>query len=153
MSHDLTLQDLTFIYRLRSTPVGGLLSLDDNIQLHKIVASVIAVFAILHTIFHYLDFVAYRALLGLSIQGQAFGNLAGTIENCRRICANPSFVGVTGHLLWLLMIIMFITALEFVRSRRCCGRGGYDVFWLFHHLYIPVLLIMLIHSPRFWMYV
>ncbi len=30
--------------------------------------------------------------------------------------------------------------------------GGYDIFWLAHHLYIPIFVLLWIHGPRFFMY-
>eukprot|EP00698_Gefionella_okellyi_P025585 TRINITY_DN9426_c0_g2_i2.p1 TRINITY_DN9426_c0_g2~~TRINITY_DN9426_c0_g2_i2.p1 ORF type:complete len:1237 (+),score=274.54 TRINITY_DN9426_c0_g2_i2:345-4055(+) len=121
---------------LRTTPVVEIIELDNNITFHKIVACTISIFACAHIVFHYLDFVVFSATLGTPIVNSALSNLAG----------------VTGHLVVLLMLLMFCSACECVRARRCCGIGGYTIFWVFHRLYIPVVLLMFIHSPRYWMW-
>jgi ferredoxin-NADP reductase len=55
------------------------------------------------------------------------------------------------------MFIMAITAFEKVRRRNYHVTKektiyGYDVFWYTHQLYLVALGVLLLHAPRFWMW-
>ena len=68
-----------------------------------------------------------------------------------------TFEGFTGHLILFMMMCMCVTALECCRRKThkilCCPPvGGYSLFWAAHKLWIPCMLILLLHARNFWSY-
>jgi len=125
---------------LRTTPVGDVVPLDDNIMFHRLVAGAIAFAVVLHVACHYADFVWAHDKFGTSIVNQALGN----------------FAGATGHFVLVAMAIMACTAVDRVRRRRfnIFGKriGGHTIFWYCHKLWMPALLVLCFHGPVFWIY-
>ncbi|KAI8819388.1 ferric reductase NAD binding domain-containing protein [Fimicolochytrium jonesii] len=121
---------------LRSTPLADVIPLDDNIAMHKLVFAFIAVGGIMHAVFHYLDFGWNEQRYGVSTGHQAFANLAG----------------VTGHLIALMMLCMFLSAV-FMRKYFTFRRfrfDGYRTFLLVHKLWMPCFVLLWLHGPMFW---
>ena len=117
---------------LRTKGAGSFLPLDDYIELHKIVGFVIVVETIVHTIAH----------------------LINLYDKCKKENANYwiylftskySKGFPTGVLDFGVLFIMLVFTLSCVRKR-----GHFQLFYLFHLLSIPFLLIMLIHGAQFW---
>ncbi|KAI9091555.1 hypothetical protein DFS34DRAFT_323892 [Phlyctochytrium arcticum] len=121
---------------LRSTPLADIIPLDDNIIMHKLVFCVIAITAILHAVFHYLDFYWNRDAQGVSVAYQAWGNLAGQ----------------TGHYIGIIMTIMAFTSLFNRKLVKIMGFrfDGYRVFLAVHKLWIPAFAFLWLHGPMFW---
>ena len=115
----------------RHSPIARVLPLDDNVEFHKIGAYFALLGMCIHITGHYLhvdpDFEAFI-----------------------------SFIGITGHLLTLIFVLMAVTAWSRVRGRtwKPFGKflGGYDIFFYVHRLYYLFFLILLTHGPRFWMW-
>jgi hypothetical protein len=82
-----------FLTYLRSTAAAEKLPLDDNIIIHKMIAYTIAVSAICHIIFHFLDF-AY-------------------LQNFKAVSYSESLLtlpAITGIIVVLLMLCLYMTA-------------------------------------------
>ncbi|KAI3658072.1 hypothetical protein MP638_002356, partial [Amoeboaphelidium occidentale] len=127
-----------FLSFLRSTAANDVLPLDDNIKIHKWCAYMIILATGGHVTFHYLNFIYANNYLGLRFVDNSFGTLPG----------------VTGHLVLLLMFFMYSTAFIKRKIFRIFGRryDGYRVFLGVHKLYIPVLVLLFLHSERFWQF-
>jgi len=117
---------------LRTKGAGSFLPLDDYIELHKIVGIVILIETIVHTIAH----------------------LINLYEKCKKensnywtdLLTNRISLGFpTGVLELFLLFIILVFTLSCVRKR-----GHFQLFYLFHLLSIPFLLIMIIHGKQFW---
>eukprot|EP01112_Ceratiomyxa_fruticulosa_P014502 TRINITY_DN4157_c0_g1_i4.p1 TRINITY_DN4157_c0_g1~~TRINITY_DN4157_c0_g1_i4.p1 ORF type:complete len:1284 (+),score=241.55 TRINITY_DN4157_c0_g1_i4:155-4006(+) len=125
---------------LRLTPLSEIIPLDDNLSFHKIIAGFIAFATLIHIIGHYLNFRILYVHFNQSIAGNAIG----------------SFEGLTGHIILLAMVIIFVTAVGPLKRKTFkFGKtkiGGYDVFWFCHKFYIVFLLFLWIHGPRFFMW-
>ena len=123
---------------MRSTPVADVIPLDDNILMHKTIAWVIAAATLGHITFHYLNFAFSSSNFGDTIIRQAL----------------LTFAGATGHIIVLLMLIMFATA-WFMRTSFKIGKfrfDGYAVFLICHKLWMPVFVILCFHATVFWTY-
>ncbi|KAI8998229.1 ferric reductase NAD binding domain-containing protein, partial [Gaertneriomyces semiglobifer] len=121
---------------LRSTPVADIIPLNDNIKMHKIVFGFTAFGGLAHATLHYLNFAWAHQRFGESIAKQALGNL----------------VGITGHLISFIMLLMAITAFFNRKLINCFGRrfDGYRTFLLVHKLWIPCFVFLWLHGPQFW---
>lgn len=63
------------------------------------------------------------------------------------------FLGVTGVLLFVIMVIIFVFAHPLIRKR------AYKFFWSTHSLYVVLYALCLVHglarltgAPRFWLF-
>ncbi|KAJ3341685.1 hypothetical protein HDU93_004319 [Gonapodya sp. JEL0774] len=124
---------------LRTTPAADAIPLDDNILMHKLTALFIFVCTVGHVVMHYLDFAWSNQVFGTTFLDQALNNLAGA----------------TGHLVLLLMSIMFVTALISRRYFTIAKKryDGYAIFLWFHKLWMPTIAILILHGPPFWIFV
>jgi NADPH oxidase len=122
---------------MHSTPLARLLPLDSTIKFHRIVGSVIMALALWHIGWHYADFVYFQRTLALPIVVQL-----------------QDLTVITGHLIAACMLLMVFGAVKAVRQAGILFRscGGFDVFWWTHRLYIPALGMLIVHSPRYWMW-
>ena len=132
---------------LRTTPINELVPLDDNIVFHKIIFVGIMVASTLHIVAHYLTF-----------SDAAFEDPSHTGGSGIISYALFTFEGFTGHVILLIMTMMAVTALECCRrkSHKCCccwTVGGYTIFWTIHKLWVPCMLLLLLHAKKFWSYV
>ena len=127
---------------LRTTPLRSVLPLGDQIYFHKLIGLAVAVPALGHILFHYLDYAWHSRLgLGVTFTEQAFG----------------TWTGLTGHLILLCMLLIMSTALERVRRRRFTTKrfgsfSGHSLFVRMHKLWIVVLILLWSHSKAFWHY-
>ena len=131
---------------LRTTPVKELLPLDDNIIFHKIIFVGIIAATTLHVVAHYITFSDF------SYEDPNFTAGSGVLSY-----AFLTFEGFTGHAILFMMMCMCLTALECCRRKThkicCCPPvGGYSLFWAAHKLWIPCMLVLLLHARNFWSY-
>ena len=108
---------------LRTTPIGDIIPMDDNILFHKVIALLIAASGMLHIVSHYLNYWQ------IAIDGGSGG--PGSIL----ALSWGSWHGITGHAVFFLMSAMFFTAGEKCRRGRCCTKCGgkkicgFNLFW------------------------
>ncbi|XP_049777239.1 dual oxidase [Schistocerca cancellata] len=140
--------------KLKEFSVQQYIPLDAHIQFHKIAACTACFFSLVHTVGHIVNF--YH----VSTQ---------PIEHLRCLTSEVHFpsdykpgisfwlfqtlTGITGVLLFVIMVIIFVFAHPTVRKK------AYNYFWTTHSLYILLYLLCLIHglarltgSPRFWIF-
>lgn len=53
--------------------------------------------------------------------------------------------GLTGNLLWILMVIMYSAS-----QRNFRRSTSFTAFWFIHHLFIGFFVLLLIHGKKFW---
>ena len=92
---------------------------------HKLVAYVAIFAAFVHVTFHYIN-VGQRATLTLGTYGDS--------------------AFLTGVPLTLTFIVIVMGREKQLR------RLHYSMFWKTHYMFIPFVLLLLAHSPRFWCY-
>jgi len=130
-----------FMSWLRTTPIANVLPLGEDIYFHKFIFCIIALAGSGHIACHYYDYWWHSALgSGDSIVNQAWAN----------------WTGISGHLIFMFMFIMFITAIEKVRRNKFklgnLSFGGHSLFVRVHKLWIIVLMLLWTHSKDFWHY-
>ena len=106
------------------------LPLGHNIQFHKHVAKVIAVFATGHTCAHYINYYSRPTAVET-----AFGGLSAL----NRIWFSGCIVGTC-------ILLMYAAAQPATRA------DSHQAFWLAHHLFGVFWLFLLFHGPVFWMW-
>ena len=138
-----------FLSWLRTTPIGQLIPLDDNILFHKSIALGILIAGVLHIGAHYMNFWAIAAETGATN-----GLVAGILQ-----LALGSWHGITGHAVLIMMCCMYTTAGERCRrgTMKVCGKKlkfiGYNLFWETHKMWVPMTFLLLLHGQNFWIYV
>jgi len=100
---------------VRNTPLNKIMPFDESIFFHRMVAFTILLFSLVHTNAHYVNFFT------VWIGDLAFGTTFYDIHYF-------SWAGVTGHLMWFIMVVMFSAAHEKVRHQ------SFETFWYLHHL-------------------
>lgn len=92
------------------TPLVRLLSLEQNINLHKITAYTMLFFTLVHVNAHYVNFFTVETklpVLGLGTKTLHYG----------------IFAGVTGHIMLGIMVLMYTAA------KRQVKVGRFELFW------------------------
>ncbi|KAI9799215.1 MAG: hypothetical protein M1825_004858 [Sarcosagium campestre] len=117
----------TLISLARQTPLNGIIQFDKNISFHKLVASSLVFFSLLHTVAHWNNFARMAAINKQGFQGFLKANFA-------------SGPGWTGYVMLFSLLAMTWTSIEKHR------RANYEAFWNTHHLFIVFFLFWSIHG-------
>eukprot|EP00698_Gefionella_okellyi_P022515 TRINITY_DN747_c0_g1_i1.p1 TRINITY_DN747_c0_g1~~TRINITY_DN747_c0_g1_i1.p1 ORF type:complete len:808 (-),score=69.39 TRINITY_DN747_c0_g1_i1:455-2878(-) len=120
--------------KLQGTAFHLIMPIDTSIWAHKFVASVTCVASIVHGC---TQAITYILVWPAMLTGGVFGLLQ---------------VGITGLLISVLLVIIFVTSRSCVRRR-----SRFELFWFSHHLFILFYGLLLLHGlqygvPMFWMY-
>jgi len=142
-----------FLSWLRGTFLGTYLPIDKNIIFHRNLAWVIAAFAALHTIAHYFNYHTIATYQGDPADLEIAGLKVTTIPSAAKL-AYTTLPGSTGHIVTLIMVLMYSSAIRYIRSPM------FNVFWYTHHLFILFFGILCFHGasgllepPTFWCWV
>jgi hypothetical protein len=111
--------------------------LDFNVHFHKICGHLILIYASIHSISH----LAF-SFPGLSDPANR-EKVEANVQNWQFTGETPSYFvlltqtipGVTGMILWLTIIVMWVTALEYVRRRK------FQIFSYVHMTLFPVFIV------------
>lgn len=135
-------QCITF---LRTRGLGAFLPLDNHIYMHKVTGILIAIYSLVHTIMHLINFSVIVVndhklnCKNYTLSDWLLTTKPGLFGLCGG-CANP-----TGIALFAVLIIMFLCSQPFVR------RGGsFEIFYWTHLLYVPFWVLLVFHGPNFW---
>ncbi|XP_071098234.1 NADPH oxidase 5-like [Haliotis cracherodii] len=124
---------------LRATPVGHLLPLDQHIMFHKLTAILIMLFTILHTGMHIGNAILVaESQFNLTVPAFIFTTEAD-------IGWVAGFAPLSGVLLVVVFVIMFICSMPFVRKS-----GHFQVFYWTHMLYVIFWILLILHGRHFW---
>ncbi|MBE7180615.1 MAG: NADPH oxidase family protein [Terriglobus roseus] len=111
----------------RQTPLNGIIQLDRNIALHKLVAWSIFFFSWLHTFAHWNNYARLAAQQNLGFTGFLLANFS----------TGP---GWTGYIMLTALTAMVLTSAEKPR------RANHERFWYTHHLFIIFFALWSIHG-------
>lgn len=106
--------------------------IDDFIEIHKIIGVIIVIETIIHTVAHFVNLFFVCEEKGLNYWESIF-------------TWSISLGFPTGIIEFFLLAIIVIFSLPFVRNH-----GYFQLFYWFHTLTIPFLLIMLFHGKVFY---
>jgi len=128
--------------------VGTYLPIDKNIIFHRYIAWSIAFFAAVHTVAHYFNFNAIS-----HAQPDQLAVLHMKKQLTTQQLAWTTLPGSTGHIVTLMMVLMYTSASKYIRSPM------FNLFWYTHHLFILFFIILCFHGadallerPTFWMW-
>eukprot|EP01119_Soliformovum_irregulare_P016622 TRINITY_DN4848_c0_g1_i1.p1 TRINITY_DN4848_c0_g1~~TRINITY_DN4848_c0_g1_i1.p1 ORF type:complete len:540 (-),score=181.21 TRINITY_DN4848_c0_g1_i1:32-1561(-) len=140
-----------FLSLLRGSFLGSLLPFDKNIVFHRYIAWTIALQTAIHAGSHYFNYlyISQANATQLKTLGQNPANPPTTWT-----LAFTTIPGSTGHIVSLCMILMYSSAIKYIRSPM------FEIFWYTHHLFIVFFGLLCGHGfpgvlepPSFWMYV
>jgi predicted ferric reductase len=125
---------------LRGTPMGPNLPLDHNIELHKLIGVLIAVFGAVHTIAHCVN-------LGIITNSQNATHVWWEYIFTTKTDLGwvNGTAGITGVLLCLTVIVMLCCSQPAIRRN-----GFFEVFYYTHMLYWFFYIAMILHAENFW---
>lgn len=115
-----------FISMLRRTRLARYLALEDSVRFHEVSGHVMFAAAVVHTL-------AYLCLYGFVSETSIVANLTGSIAS------------VTGCILALIFVAVWVVALERVRRHF-----PFEVFYVTHFSGAALVALLLVHSPNYW---
>lgn len=126
-----------FLSWLRGTWVNNYVPLDKNMVFHKFAAWWIAFHTALHSVAHFWNFqkIAATPLPALKALGLPFDSVPTAYQ-----LAFFSLPGSTGHIVLLIMVFMYSSAVESIR------RPLFETFWFSHHMFILYYAIISFHG-------
>lgn len=114
----------------RKTKLNDYLPVDEHIAFHKLIGHMIFLLGVVHTVAHLVNHTLESAAFQIQYPVHLF-LLYGS--------------GYTGLSLMLLLLLMWVTALPFIREN-----GKFNLFFTMHLAYLPWMIVMLVHGPRFY---
>jgi len=120
---------------LRGTWVNNYVPIDKNLVFHKFCAWTIAVMTAIHCVSHFWNFHQY-SITDPALLAQIGRNSVPTVRGL----AYQSIAGVTGHIVLLIMVLMYSSAVESIR------RPMFEIFWFTHHLFILYYGLLSFHG-------
>lgn len=97
---------------------------ENTILVHKSLGFIIAVFGIIHTVSHYVNFYSAQKL-----------QIANT-----NFIHHRTYAGISGHIMASSMMVMLAFSLNYFKVKL------YEVFFYLHHLYILIYASFMFHS-------
>jgi predicted ferric reductase/plastocyanin len=120
---------------LRTTPICELCPLDDHKAIHTLLAKLIALAGLVHVLGHWMVHIASK-------------------KKHWAAAVFWSWHGITGHLLVIIFVVMYVTAGARHGIRVWKFKfGNYDLFWRSHHLYLCVYALLIIHAEPFYRWI
>ncbi|CAF4304148.1 unnamed protein product, partial [Adineta steineri] len=128
-------QTMTIIRRLYYLRI--FIPVDDHIDAHRFVGTMLFISAMTHSLGHSITFA-------INLNGHSWFSLMFTTA------AEIGWVGhsatITGVILFVLLIIMVICSFQCIRQRSGC----YQLFRYTHYLFWPIFILLVLHAPNFW---
>ncbi|XP_070178601.1 NADPH oxidase 5-like isoform X2 [Littorina saxatilis] len=132
-------KSLTF---LRNTPLVKVLPFDQHVMFHKLAGYYIVLFTLVHTAAHLGNAAVY-------LTKTKNLNLAEILFTLKADVGWVfGFAPLSGVILDVILAVMVICSMDFVRRS-----GFFEVFYWTHKLYIPFLVLNILHSPNFWKWI
>ncbi|GAU88047.1 hypothetical protein RvY_00816-2 [Ramazzottius varieornatus] len=126
---------------IRGTRIGPYLPIDMAVFAHKVIGYVVGFCALGHWIFHMIHF---RCLADVGVGNFSYTDFLFTTK--------PDIGWIEGGFVPVLgWPLVFIYAAIFACSLAVVRRSGlFEVFYFSHLLYIPFMIILILHSDKFW---
>lgn len=124
-----------FLSWLRGTWINNYLPIDKNLVFHKFCAWWIALHTAIHSVAHFWNFHKLSITPLADLQKIGFAAVP-TI----RALSFFSLPGSTGHIVLLIMVLMYSSAVESIR------RPLFEGFWFTHHLFVLYYAIISVHG-------
>lgn len=140
--------------KLKEFSIQQYIPLDAHIQFHKICALTAFFFSLLHTVGHVVNFyhVSTQPVEHLRCLSKEL-SLPSDFKPTITYWLFQTLTGLTGVLLFVVMIIIFVFAHPVIRKK------AYNFFWMTHSLYVVLYILSILHglgrltaSPAFWLF-
>ena len=112
----------------RKSSLNKVFNFQENLYLHRWTAYAMLFFTLLHVNAHYFNFFI--------VQFQLTQAGLGTAADIHY----KSWAGSTGHIMLLVMFIMYTAANQNVKTKK------FELFWYSHHLFVVFYLCMFFHA-------
>ncbi len=126
---------------LRMKGASNFIPLDHFIDIHKKIGMIILYETLIHTIAHLI--YLYLVCAEENVDGLYWTALF----TAQKTPVSSGLGYPTGVIELVLLVIIIFFASSFIRRK-----GFFQVFYWFHMLTIPWLFIMMLHGPRFWVW-
>lgn len=120
-----------FMSWIRAQRFARFVPVDHAIGFHKLVGHLVWIFALVHTLAHFGNYVVRERSGEASFVSQLFATKPG----------------LTGFVLLVALAILWACAREGVRRA-----GRFELFHTTHLLYVPFFVVLLAHGPVWWMW-
>ena len=145
----------TLTFARRNKIIRNLIPVDDHIDAHRFVGTMLVISSAIHT-FAYIIFFAVRdsSKINRSIHSDhtRFFYLLD-VSWAASMFTTEAQLGwvahsapITGVILVFLLTIMFIFSLQWIRQRS----GFFQLFQYTHYLFWPIFILLVIHAEHFW---
>ncbi|XP_015925086.1 NADPH oxidase 5 isoform X2 [Parasteatoda tepidariorum] len=129
---------------LRAHGFSEYFPIDQHLYYHKLTGCVIVFYSVLHTVMHVINFY------NMSVQSESKDEESiPFLQFLTSTHLNIGWIGgaacITGWILILILIIMFISSMPFVRRN-----GKFEVFYYLHQLSFVFWMCLILHAPHFW---
>ncbi|CAF1301842.1 unnamed protein product [Adineta steineri] len=128
-------QTMTIIRRLYYLRI--FIPVDDHIDAHRFVGTMLFISAMIHSLAYALNFA-------INLNGHSWFSLMFT--TAAEIGWVSHSATITGVILFVLLIIMVICSFQCIRQRSGC----YQLFRYTHYLFWPIFILLVLHAPNFW---
>ncbi|PVD36334.1 hypothetical protein C0Q70_03313 [Pomacea canaliculata] len=127
---------------MRNTPLARILPFDQHVMFHKMAGFAVVFFTLIHTAMHLANAIFY-------LQREKKLNLFEILFTLKaKVGWFYGFAPLSGVILDVILLIMFICSMEFVRRSGC-----FEVFYWTHKLYIPFYVLNILHATNFWKWI
>eukprot|EP00817_Percolomonadidae_sp_ATCC50343_P000528 CAMPEP_0117430342 /NCGR_PEP_ID=MMETSP0758-20121206/9869_1 /TAXON_ID=63605 /ORGANISM="Percolomonas cosmopolitus, Strain AE-1 (ATCC 50343)" /LENGTH=537 /DNA_ID=CAMNT_0005218241 /DNA_START=320 /DNA_END=1930 /DNA_ORIENTATION=+ len=161
----------TCLSLLQDLKLGYIVPFHKNIVFHRFLAYWVAVCGLLHGGAHYFNYACcvfqYFAVPAAANAGNlnitpvklpdrlnpALGNpepnafMVQWIPYSYADWVKTTKYGLTGNLLWIVMVIMYSASNKSFRRT-----SNFTYFWFIHHLFIVFFVLLLVHGKKFWVW-
>ncbi|KAK3606296.1 hypothetical protein CHS0354_037972 [Potamilus streckersoni] len=126
---------------LRETFLHRFIPFDSAYTMHKFIAIVALIFTVVHCVGHAINFyhISTHASMDMNCQFTEFFRATDVLASFH-YWAWRTITGLTGMLLVLIVIIMYVFALPYAR------RHVFRAFWVTHTLYILLYVLLILHG-------
>eukprot|EP00210_Caulerpa_lentillifera_P008887 g8479.t1 len=139
----------SYIAKLKNSWLGRVLPLDDAISFHKFIGRIGFAAATVHTFSHVVDVLNWSDKGRYELFRKAFPDELNQPTLFELV---TSIVGVTGVLLYLIMCIAYLFALDYPRKWKAIEHtrvgkvlNNFNNFWYTHHLFALFYVLLIIH--------
>ncbi|ELU05066.1 hypothetical protein CAPTEDRAFT_147607, partial [Capitella teleta] len=129
---------------LRMTALRFILPFDESVMLHKVVGYVICILTVLHTVAHLINIDTGVPSNSTAAPLPEYWEYLFTFKS-KIGFIGPGFGYLSGVILDVILLIMFLCSLSFVRRT-----GHFQIFYWSHVLYLAFWALLIMHGPMFW---
>lgn len=124
--------------------------LDETLHIHKLIASIVILFSLIHYFAHCSNFEKFARSYESDAKNHSLLVVLSSLTNSPNpilhrnenpvISLLKSTPGLTGVLMSICLILIFASSMEYVRQ------SNFEIFWFTHHLFFIFYIALMIHG-------